>query len=142
MLAIDTPVQGSLTFLFRNTSGHTWSGKKSFSFFFRVPCILWTTGIFGYNRGLLLSVLARILAHLLGQTFQLVGDDMKTDRISRRRLNSMSQHNTWCSGTSCGVLTPIPLRLSLGRSRPGGPAHQKTMRGPADLLGVPRKESR
>ena len=44
--------------------------------------------------------------------------------------------------SSVGVLTPIPLQLGLGHPEPGGPAHQKTTRGPADLLGVPHKESR
>ena len=43
---------------------------------------------------------------------------------------------------SVGVLTPIPLRLGLGRPGPGGPAHQKMTRGLADLLEVPHKESR
>jgi len=41
-----------------------------------------------------------------------------------------------------GVLTPIPLRLGLGRPGSVGPVHQKTTRGPANLIGVPRKESR
>jgi hypothetical protein len=39
-----------------------------------------------------------------------------------------------------GVLTPITLWLDLGWPRPVGLAHQKTIRGPVDLLGVPRKE--
>jgi hypothetical protein len=39
-----------------------------------------------------------------------------------------------------GVLTPIPLWLDLGWPRPLGPVHQKTTRGPVDLLGVPCKE--
>jgi hypothetical protein len=41
-----------------------------------------------------------------------------------------------------GVLTPIPLWLDLGWPRSVGPAHQKTTRGPVDLLGVPRKEEK
>ena len=41
-----------------------------------------------------------------------------------------------------GVLTPIPLRLGLGRPGSVGPVHQKTTCGPANLFGVPRKESR
>ena len=45
-------------------------------------------------------------------------------------------------GLAVGVLTPIPLRLGLGRPGPGGLAQQETTRGPIDLLGVPRKESR
>jgi hypothetical protein len=45
-------------------------------------------------------------------------------------------------GLAVGVLTPIPLWLDLGWPRPVGPAHQKTTRGPVDLLGVPRKEEK
>ena len=45
-------------------------------------------------------------------------------------------------GLAVGVLTPIPLRLGLGRPGSVGPVHQKTMRGPVNLIGVPRKESR
>ena len=41
-----------------------------------------------------------------------------------------------------GVLTPIPLRLGLGRPGSGGPVHWKTTCGPANLFGVPRKESK
>ena len=48
---------------------------------------------------------------------------MKTDRISRRRSNGVSQHNTWCSGTSCGGINPYILtaRLGLARTRGSGP---------------------
>ena len=48
---------------------------------------------------------------------------MKTDRISRRRSNVVSQHNTWCSGTSCGGINPYTLtaRLRLTRTRGSGP---------------------
>ena len=45
-------------------------------------------------------------------------------------------------GLAVGVLTRIPLQLSLGRPGSVGPVHQKTMRGLANLFGVPRKESR
>ena len=40
-----------LTFLFRNTSGHTSQDKKSFSFFLRAPYILRTTCFSGDNGG-------------------------------------------------------------------------------------------
>ena len=142
LLAITTTVQGSLTFLFRNTSGHTWSGKKSFSFFFRAPCILWTTGIFGYNRGLLLSVLIRMLAHLIGQCFNQL-------KMTWRRIALVEGDQTVCRsiihgarGLAVGVLTPIPLWLSLGRPGSMGSVHQKTTCGPVNLIGVPRKELR
>ena len=46
--------------------------------------------------------------------FQPVEDDTKTDRISRRRSNGVSQHNTWCSGTSCGGINPYTLTARLG----------------------------
>ena len=46
--------------------------------------------------------------------FQSVGDDMKTDRISQRRSNGVSQHNTWCSENSCGGINPYALMARLG----------------------------
>ena len=48
---------------------------------------------------------------------------MKTDRISRRISNGVSQHNTWCSGTSCGGINPYTLtaRFGLSRTRGFGP---------------------
>ena len=55
--------------------------------------------------------------------FQPVGDDMKTDRISRTRSNDVSQHNTWCSGTSCGGINPYTLTTKFRpvRTRGSGP---------------------
>ena len=44
--------------------------------------------------------------------------------------------------TIVGVLTPIPLWLSLGQPGSVGPVHQKTTCGLVNLIGVPRKESR
>jgi hypothetical protein len=41
-----------------------------------------------------------------------------------------------------GVLTPIALWLDLGWPRPEGPVHQKMMRSPVNLLGVPCKEGK
>ena len=46
--------------------------------------------------------------------FQSVGDDMKADRISRRRSNGVSQYNTWSSGTSCGGINPYTLTARIG----------------------------
>ena len=48
---------------------------------------------------------------------------MKTDRISRRRSNGVSQHNTWWSGTSCGGINPYTLtaRIGLAQTRGSGP---------------------
>ena len=48
---------------------------------------------------------------------------MKTDCISRRRSNGVSQHNTWCSGASCGGINPYTLMARLGpaRTRRSGP---------------------
>ena len=56
---------------------------------------------------------------------------MKTDRISRRRSNGMSQHNTWCSGTSCGGINPYTLMARLGpaRTRQFGPLDDDTRPG-------------
>jgi hypothetical protein len=45
-------------------------------------------------------------------------------------------------GLAVGVLTPILLQLDLDWLRPVGLAHQRTTRGPVDLLGVPRKEGK
>jgi hypothetical protein len=45
-------------------------------------------------------------------------------------------------GLAVRVLTPILLRLGLGWPRPVGPAHQKTTRGPVNLIGVPHKEGK
>ena len=49
--------------------------------------------------------------------FQSVENDMKTDCISRRRSNDVSQHNTWCSGTSSGGINPYTLTARLGLAR-------------------------
>ena len=61
--------KGHLHFFSEIQVGTLDQERNLFLFFFRAPCILRTTGIFGYNRGLLLSVLTRIRAHLLGQCF-------------------------------------------------------------------------
>ena len=45
---------------------------------------------------------------------------MKTDCISRRRSNGVSQHNTWCSGTSCGGINPYTLTAKLGPAQISG----------------------
>ena len=45
---------------------------------------------------------------------------MKTDRISLRRSNGVSQHNTWCSGTSCGGINPYTLMAKLGPAQIDG----------------------
>ena len=45
---------------------------------------------------------------------------MKMDRISRRRSNGVSQHNTWCSGTSCGGINPYTLMARLGPAQTRG----------------------
>ena len=60
--------------------------------------------------------------------FQPVGDDIKTNRISRRRLNGVSQHNTWSSGTSCGGINPYTLTARIGpaRTRGSGPLEDDT----------------
>ena len=57
--------------------------------------------------------------------FQSVEDDMKTDRISRRRSNGVSQHNTWCSGTSYGGINPYTLMAKLGLARISGSSPPK-----------------
>ena len=66
--------------------------------------------------------------------FQPVGDDMKTDRISRRRSNDVSQHNTWCSGTSCGGINLYTLTARLGpaQSRGSSPLEDDARLGRSD----------
>ena len=68
---------------------------------------------------------------------------MKTDRISRRRSNGVSQHNTWCSGTSCGGINPYTLtaRLGLARIRGSSPLEDdvqlgQSIRNPAQGIKV------
>ena len=39
---------------------------------------------------------------------------MKIDRVSQRISNGVSQHNTWCSGTSCGGINPYTLMARIG----------------------------
>ena len=45
---------------------------------------------------------------------------MKTYRISRRRSNDVSQHNKWCSGTSCGGINPYTLTARFGLAQTRG----------------------
>jgi hypothetical protein len=52
--------------------------------------------------------------------FQPAGDDIKTDRISQRRSNGVSQHNIWCSGTSYGGIKPYTLMARIGPARTWG----------------------
>ena len=90
--------------------------RNLFVFFFRAPCILRTTGIFGYNRSLRLCA-DQNTGTFAWSMFQPVGDDMKMDRISRRRSNGVLQHNTWCLGTSCGGINPYTLTARFGPAR-------------------------
>ena len=47
----DATLQDALTFLFRNTSGHTSQDGNLFLFFLRAPYILWTTYFSGDDGG-------------------------------------------------------------------------------------------
>jgi hypothetical protein len=58
-----------LTFLFRNISGHTSPGWKSFFFFSRAPYILRTTYFSSDNGGRLYFKLVEGLQQLLGWRF-------------------------------------------------------------------------
>ena len=59
--------KGHLHFFSEIQVGTLDKERNLFLFFYRAPCILRTTGIFGYNRGLLLSVLTRMLVHSIDQ---------------------------------------------------------------------------
>ena len=96
--------------------------RKSFSFFLRAPYILRTNYFSGDNGG---------------QRCQ----ELKPHCSEKVKMACCSIIHG-ARGLAVGVLTPIPLRLGLGRPGSVGPVHQKTMRGPANLFGVPHKESR
>ena len=97
-------------------------GLKSFSFFLRAPYILRTTYFSGDNGGQKCQGLKLYYSE-------------KVKMACRSIIHG-------ARGLAVGVLTPIPLRLSLGRPGSVGPVHQKTTCGPANLFGVPCKESR
>ena len=75
-------------------------GQKSFSFFLRAPYILRTIDFSGDNGG---------------QGHQ----GLKPYLLEKVKMACRSIiHGAW--GLAVGVLTPIPLRLDLGRPGPGG----------------------
>ena len=96
--------------------------RKSFSFFLRAPYIP-RTAYFSSNNG--------------GQKCQ----KLKLYYSEKVKVACRSKTHG-ALGLAMGVLTPIPLRLRLGQPRSVGSIHQKTTHGPANLFGVPRKESR
>ena len=97
-------------------------GRKSFSFFLRAPYIVRTTYFSGDNGGQRRQGLKPYLSE-------------KVKMACRSIIHG-------ARGLAMGVLTPIPLWLSLGRPGSVGPVHQKTTCGPINLIGVPGKESR
>ena len=71
-----------------------------------------------------------------------ITETMRTGELLKfEKRNGMKRIGTWDMNT-VGVLTPIPLWLSLGRPGSVGPVHQKMTCGPANLIKVLRKESR
>jgi hypothetical protein len=131
-----------LTFLFRNTSGHTSPRRKSFSFFSKHYTF------FGQPTSLATIVVGCIVSW--SEACNSCSDSVLTGR-RRQRLKSYCSEKvkTACCfimhsarGLAVGVLTPIPLWLDLGWPRPEGPTHQKMTRGLVNLLGVPRKEGK
>ena len=96
-----------LIFLFRNTSGHTSQDKKSFSFsfFLRAPYILRTTYFSGDDGGRRHQGLKPHLSEKVKMACRSIIHDAR--------------------GLAMGVLTPIPLRLSLGWPGTMGSVHPK-----------------
>jgi hypothetical protein len=141
-----------LTFLFRNTSGHTSLGRKSFSFspehhtFFGQPTSPVTTVVFPQKKAT--TVVSCITS------WSDACDNCSDGVLTSWRHQELKPHcsekvKTACRitmhsarGLAVGVLTPIPLRLDLGWPRPVGLAHQKMTCGPVDLLDVPHKEGK
>ena len=97
-------------------------GQKSFSFFLRAHYILQTTDFSGDNGGQRRQGLKPYLSEKVKMACRII--------IYGAR------------GLAMGVLTPIPLWLSLGQPGSMGSVHQKTTCGPVNLIGVPRKELR
>ena len=113
---------GSTYISFQKYKWAHFIGWKSFSFFLRAPYIL-RTAYFSGNNG--------------GQKCQ----KLKLYYLEKVKVACCSKTHG-ARGLAVGVLTPIPLRLRLGRPGSVGSVHQKTTRGPTNLFGVPRKESR
>jgi hypothetical protein len=114
-----------LIFLFRNTSGHTSPGRKSFSFFSEHHTFFGQPTFFNNNGGR--------LYYKLVERLQSCSDGVLTGRRSQELKPHCSEKvKTACciimysaQGLAVGVLTPIPLRLDLDWPRPEGLAHQK-----------------
>jgi hypothetical protein len=122
-----------LTFLFRNTSGHT-STKRNFFFskstihssdtYFSVSTVVgWSDTCNNCSDGV-----------LTGRRHQELKSHC-SDKV--KKACHIIMHSA--RGLAVEVLTPIPLWLNLGWPRPEGPAHQKMTRGPVNLLDVPRR---
>ena len=90
----DATFQDALTFLFKNTSGHTSQDENLFLFFLRAPYILRTTDFSGDNGGQRRQGLKPYLSEKVKMACRII--------IHGAR------------GLAVGVLTPIPLWLSLG----------------------------
>jgi hypothetical protein len=131
-----------LTFLFRNTSGHT-SLERIF-FIFSLSTI--------YSSDNLLSLITTVVGCIISwsDACNNCSDGVLTgQRRQELKPHCLEKVKTACRiimysarGLAVGVLTPIPLQLDLGWPKPEGLAHRKMMRGPVDLLSVPRKEGK
>ena len=112
-------------FIYISFQKYKWAhfiGQKPFSFFLIAPYIIRTTYFSGDNGG------------------QRCQDSSLTILEKVKVVCCRIIHSA--RGLAVGVLTPIPLQLSLSRPGSVGPVHQKTTRGPANLFRVPRKEPR
>ena len=101
----DATLQDTLIFFFQKYKWAHFPGQKSFSFFLRAPYILRTTYFFDNDSG------QRCQGH----------EPYLSEKVKMACRSIIHD----ARGLAVGVLTPIPLRLSLGRPRSMGPVHPK-----------------
>jgi hypothetical protein len=105
---------------FRKYKWAHFTRKEIFFFFSRAPYILRTTYFFGDNGGRLYFKMVGGFQQLLGWRF----DWSKMTRVQASLFgegqDSVSHHNAYCSGTSCGGINPYTPMARLGLARISG----------------------